>query len=73
MTPIFSSLTMSSREYEQRREEYRSLKAKRRKSAAEKARFEKLETELLADHPDWSMTPPIKREVEAMLEKVRSS
>jgi len=73
MTPIFSSLTMSSREYERRREEYRSLKAKKRKSAAEKARFEELETELLADHPDWSMTPPIKREIEAVLEKVRSS
>ncbi|MCP4664271.1 MAG: AAA family ATPase [bacterium] len=72
MTPVFGSLTMNSREVEQQREEYRRLDAKQEKTAGDQERLEELR-ELLADHPDWSMSPPVRREISEMLKKIRES
>lgn len=72
MTPHFGSLSMGSLELDQYRDEYVSLRDKKRKSASDKRRIEKL-AELLEDQPDWSMTPAAQSELQKMLARINQA
>jgi predicted ATP-binding protein involved in virulence len=72
MTPFFGLNTMNSLEWEELREEYRALDAKKRKSKKDRARIAELE-ELLADQPDWSSGMPQFDEVKSLLQEIRDT
>jgi len=72
MTPFFGLNTMSSREWEKIREEYRSLTTKKQKTRIDKTRLKELE-ELLADQPDWSANQPHFDEVKSLLQEIRNA
>lgn len=71
MTPFFGLNTMNSRKWEEIREEYRALEAKKKKTPSEKKRMKELE-EQLEDQPDWSAGMSQYEEVKSLLQEIRA-
>lgn len=67
MTPFFGLNTMSSLKWEELRNEYRQLAAKKRLARSDRDRMEELE-DLLEDQPDWSAGREYYSEIKAVME-----
>jgi energy-coupling factor transporter ATP-binding protein EcfA2 len=71
MTPFFGLDTMNSRKWEGLREEYRSLYAKKEKTARDRRKMADLEDQL-ADQPDWNAELPYYGELSSLLRQIRT-